>query len=68
MVIGGLWSIVGLFKPMIEGIKASLNSLNESKVSKNQPLEEKRLSHKLRWFWIINLDATSFHDLSRHNR
>ena len=27
MVIGGIWSLVKLFKPLIEGIKASLNAL-----------------------------------------
>ena len=27
MVVGGIWSLVKLFKPLIEGIKASLNAL-----------------------------------------
>ena len=41
MVIGGLWSLVDLFKPMMEGIKASLDSLGKYKISTEQPLEEK---------------------------
>ncbi len=41
MVIGGLWSLVDLFKPMMEGIKASLDSLDKSQISRAQPLEEK---------------------------
>ena len=41
MVIGGLWSLIDLFRPMIDGIKASLDSINSSKTSIKQPLEEK---------------------------
>ena len=41
MVIGGLWSLIDLFKPMIDGIRASLDSINSSKTSIKQPLEEK---------------------------
>ena len=41
MVIGGLWSLIDLFRPMIDGIKASLDSINSSKTPIKQPLEEK---------------------------
>jgi putative OPT family oligopeptide transporter len=41
MVIGGLWSLIDLFKPMMEGIKASLDSLDKTQISRVQPLEEK---------------------------
>ena len=40
MVIGGIWSLVKLFKPLIEGIKASLNALknrdSESDIAKEE--------------------------------
>ena len=32
MVVGGIWSLVKLFKPLIEGIKASLNALKNRKL------------------------------------
>ena len=40
MVVGGIWSLVELFKPMIEGIKASVDALKVSNSSKNIPIEE----------------------------
>lgn len=40
MVVGGVWSLIKLFKPLVVGIKASLNSVkNQSKDGKT-PLEE----------------------------
>ena len=40
MVVGGIWSLVKLFKPLIEGIKASLNALknrdNRSDIAKEE--------------------------------
>ena len=43
MVVGGLWSLVKLFKPLIDGIKASLNTLknvddNHSKENQDFPI------------------------------
>ena len=40
MVVGGIWSLVELFKPMIQGIKASIDALKISNNTKNVPLEE----------------------------
>ncbi len=41
MVVGGVWSLIKLFKPLIEGVKASLNTLNDNSSDKEVPLEEK---------------------------
>jgi len=40
MVVGGVWSLVELFKPMIQGIKASIDALKISNNTKNVPIEE----------------------------
>jgi len=40
MVIGGVWSLVKLFKPLIEGVKASLDSLKSHSNKGDIPLEE----------------------------
>ena len=40
MVVGGIWSLVELFKPMIKGVKASIDALKLSDSSKNIPIEE----------------------------
>ena len=40
MVVGGIWSLVELFKPMIQGIKASIDALEVSNDTKNIPIEE----------------------------
>lgn len=40
MVVGGVWSLVELFKPMIQGIKASIDALEVSNDTKNIPIEE----------------------------
>jgi len=40
MVVGGVWSLVELFKPMIQGIKASIDALKISNNTKDVPLEE----------------------------
>tara|TARA_Y100000741_G_scaffold363622_1_gene352321 strand:+ start:2263 stop:4137 length:1875 start_codon:yes stop_codon:yes gene_type:complete len=41
MVVGGVWSLIKLFKPLIDGVKASLNSLKDNSSDKEVPLEEK---------------------------
>ncbi len=41
MVVGGVWSLIKLFKPLIEGIKASLKALKDNNSEKDMPLEEK---------------------------
>ena len=41
MVVGGVWSLIKLFKPLIEGIKASLKALKDNNSEKDIPLEEK---------------------------
>jgi len=40
MVVGGIWSLVELFNPMIEGIKASIEALKQQKGNKKIPIEE----------------------------
>ncbi len=41
MVIGGVWSLIKLFKPLVSGIKASLDSVKHAAVGKNIPRQEK---------------------------
>ena len=40
MVVGGIWSLVKLFKPLIEGIKASLNALKNRESGSDIAKEE----------------------------
>jgi len=40
MVVGGIWSLIKLFRPLVDGIKASLDALNQSKQENNVPLHE----------------------------
>ena len=40
MVVGGVWSLIKLFKPLMEGIKSSLNALKNNSSNKDIPLEE----------------------------
>ena len=40
MVVGGVWSLIKLFKPLMEGIKSSLNALKNNSSDKDIPLEE----------------------------
>ena len=40
MVVGGVWSLVELFKPMIQGIKASIDALKISNNTNNVSIEE----------------------------
>ena len=41
MVTGGIWSLIKLLKPLIIGIKASLNAIKKSKQNKNLPIQER---------------------------
>ena len=41
MVVGGVWSLIKLFKPLIDGVRASLNALKDNSSDKEVPLEEK---------------------------
>ncbi|MEE8335929.1 MAG: oligopeptide transporter, OPT family [Candidatus Neomarinimicrobiota bacterium] len=41
MVIGGVWSLIKLFKPLVAGIKASLDSVKHAAVGHNIPRQEK---------------------------
>ena len=41
MVVGGVWSLVKLFKPLVEGIKASLDAVKSRSVDGDVPLEER---------------------------
>ena len=43
MVVGGIWSLIKLFKPLVEGIKASLATLKNQTTDEDLPLEEKDL-------------------------
>ena len=40
MVVGGVWSLIKLFKPLIEGVKASLDAVKNQSSDKDVPLEE----------------------------
>ena len=40
MVVGGVWSLVKLLKPLTEGIKSSLSALKKDSSDKDIPLEE----------------------------
>ena len=40
MVVGGIWSLIKLFKPLMEGINASLNALKNQNASIDLPTEE----------------------------
>ena len=40
MVVGGVWSLIKIFKPLMEGIKSSLNALKNNSSNKDIPLEE----------------------------
>lgn len=40
MVVGGVWSLIKLFKPLIEGVKASLTAVRNQSSEKDLPLEE----------------------------
>jgi len=41
MVVGGVWSLIKLFKPLVEGIKASLDAVKQSNQDGDTPLEER---------------------------
>ena len=41
MVVGGIWSLIKLFKPLVEGIKSSLATLKNQTNNEDVPLEEK---------------------------
>ena len=41
MVVGGVWSLIKLFKPLIVGIKASIDAVKNQKSNNDIPLEEK---------------------------
>ncbi len=40
MVVGGVWSLIKLFKPLIEGVKASLDAVKNQSSDRDVPLEE----------------------------
>ena len=40
MVVGGVWSLIKLFKPLIEGVKASLAAVKNQSSDRDVPLEE----------------------------
>ena len=40
MVVGGIWSLITLFKPLVNGIKASLEAVKKSKLAKDLPKHE----------------------------
>ncbi len=43
MVVGGVWSLIKLFKPLVQGIKASLSSVKNHSKDGYTPLEERDL-------------------------
>jgi putative OPT family oligopeptide transporter len=53
MVVGGIWSIFRLFKPLISGIKASLNSMKQSKEGSTLAREEKDFPIKYVFYALI---------------
>ncbi len=40
MVVGGVWSLIKLFKPLVEGVRASLATVKNRSSDKDVPLEE----------------------------
>ena len=40
MVVGGVWSLINLFKPLVNGIKASLEAIKKSKQAADIPRHE----------------------------
>ena len=40
MVVGGIWSLIKLFKPLVTGIKASLDAVKKSKLATDIPTHE----------------------------
>jgi len=40
MVVGGIWSLITLFKPLVNGIKASLEAVKKSKLATDLPKHE----------------------------
>ena len=40
MVVGGIWSLIKLFRPLVNGIRASFDALNQSKQGNNVPIHE----------------------------
>ena len=40
MVVGGVWSLIKLFNPLVEGIKASLNAVKSRSADGDVPLED----------------------------
>lgn len=40
MVVGGIWSLISLFKPLVNGIKASLEAVKKSKLATDIPTHE----------------------------
>ncbi len=40
MVVGGIWSLIKLFKPLVTGIKASLEAVKKSKLATDLPRHE----------------------------
>jgi putative OPT family oligopeptide transporter len=40
MVVGGVWSLIKLFKPLIDGVKASLKTVKERSSKGDIPIEE----------------------------
>ncbi|MBN2781294.1 MAG: oligopeptide transporter, OPT family, partial [Candidatus Marinimicrobia bacterium] len=55
MVVGGLWSIVKLFRPLINGIKASLNAHSQADRGVEMASTEQDISIK----WVIGIVAAS---------
>ncbi|MDP6790268.1 MAG: oligopeptide transporter, OPT family, partial [Candidatus Marinimicrobia bacterium] len=41
MVVGGIWSLIKLFKPLVEGVRASLAALKKQSSADSQPIEER---------------------------
>lgn len=55
MVVGGIWSIIKLAKPMIAGIKASLNSMKDYSEGKTVAQEDKDFPIKYVGFALLVL-------------
>ena len=44
MVGGGVWSLIKLFKPLVAGVKASLDAIKKRTKDINLPVEERDMS------------------------
>jgi len=55
MVVGGIWSLIKLAKPLVSGVKASLNAMKHANVGNEIPRKEKDMPIKYVGYALILL-------------